>query len=85
VANAVYLELIGGRDVVGKPREQTLPKVKEQGLVDLLDRVQVTSEPASVQLQRDAAKSLRQTEARASGIPTLALASGKLGRSLLLS
>jgi PAS domain S-box-containing protein len=39
IANAAYLELIGGREVVGKPITQALPEVIEQGFVDLLDQV----------------------------------------------
>ena len=39
IANAAYFELIGQREVLGKPIAAALPEVVEQGFVDLLDRV----------------------------------------------
>jgi PAS domain S-box-containing protein len=45
VANAVYYQLVGHRDLVGKPIDEALPEVREQGFVALLDRVLETGEP----------------------------------------
>ena len=44
-ANDAYLQLVGNRDVIGKPVAEALPEVIEQGLVDLLDRVLTTGVP----------------------------------------
>ncbi len=43
--NDAYLDLIGRRDVVGKPVHEALPEVREQGFIDLLDNVYTTGEP----------------------------------------
>jgi PAS domain S-box-containing protein len=43
--NRQYQELIGNRDVVGKPMRQALPEAEEQGFITLLDRVYETGEP----------------------------------------
>ncbi|MCY1037199.1 ATP-binding protein [Corallococcus sp. BB11-1] len=43
-ANPRYVELVGGRDVVGKPLREALPELKEI-IVPLLDRVYATGEP----------------------------------------
>ncbi|RKG86598.1 sensor histidine kinase [Corallococcus terminator] len=43
-ANPRYVELVGGRDVVGKPLREALPELKEV-IVPLLDRVYATGEP----------------------------------------
>lgn len=45
VANPRYRELVGGRDVVGKPLREALPEVTEQGILDLLDGVRSTGKP----------------------------------------
>jgi PAS domain S-box-containing protein len=45
LVNPMYLRLIGGRDVMGKPIRQAMPEIAEQGYVDLLDRVFRTGEP----------------------------------------
>ncbi len=45
IANAPYLELIGGRPVIGKPVREALPELKEQEIYELLDRVVATREP----------------------------------------
>ncbi|MFK3737551.1 hybrid sensor histidine kinase/response regulator [Massilia sp. TN1-12] len=37
-ANPAYLELMGGRDVIGKPVRQAVPEAVPQGLVALLDQ-----------------------------------------------
>lgn len=55
--NAAYAQLIGHRDIVGKPLREALPEVVEQGFVDLLDQVYATGEPyegreSRVRLQR---------------------------------
>ncbi len=44
-ANAKYLELVGRRDVVGKPLRDALPEVREQGLLETLDDVRRTGRP----------------------------------------
>ncbi|WP_126975264.1 PAS domain-containing sensor histidine kinase [Frigidibacter oleivorans] len=58
MVNRAYSELIGFRDVIGKPVAEALPEVVEQGYVDLLDRVYETGEPhvgegVTITLQRD--------------------------------
>ena len=45
IANAAYQELVGGRDLVGKPVAEALPEVVEQGFVNVLDEVYRTGEP----------------------------------------
>lgn len=45
VANPGYRELIGGRDVVGKPLREALPELEGQGFYELLDSVLETNEP----------------------------------------
>lgn len=44
-ANARYLELVGERDVIGKPIRDALPEVEAQGFAALLDRVYASGEP----------------------------------------
>lgn len=44
-ANADYLHLVGGREVIGKSVRMALPEVVGQGFVDILDRVYRTGEP----------------------------------------
>jgi PAS domain S-box-containing protein len=56
--NNAYQQLIGHRDVLGRPVRQALPEVVEQGFVELLDRVYTTGEAfvgngVSVLLQRN--------------------------------
>ncbi len=46
LTNSRYRELIGNRDVVGKPIREALPELEGQGLYELLDRVRSTGEPA---------------------------------------
>jgi signal transduction histidine kinase len=43
--NETYLQLVGHRDIVGKPLVEALPEIREQGFIDLLDRVLNTGEP----------------------------------------
>jgi len=45
IANAPYLELIGGRQVLGKPVREVLPELTGQGIYELLDRVWTSREP----------------------------------------
>ena len=58
-ANDAYLDLVGGRELAGKPLSEALPEVVEQGFLELLDGVRSSGQPylgagASVKLQRDA-------------------------------
>ena len=39
LANPIYLELIGGRSVVGKPIAEALPELKDQGIFELMTQV----------------------------------------------
>jgi PAS domain S-box-containing protein len=57
LTNPAYLQLIGHRDVVGKPIRQALPEVEGQGFFELLDRVYQSGEAfdgreINIQLQR---------------------------------
>jgi PAS domain S-box-containing protein len=45
MANGAYHQLIGHRDVLGKPVREALPEVIGQGFIDLLDRVHETCQP----------------------------------------
>jgi signal transduction histidine kinase len=45
LSNTAYQQLIGYRDVVGKPAREALPEVEGQGFFELLDRVLRTGEP----------------------------------------
>ena len=45
LTNPRYHELIGGRDVVGKPIREALPELDGQGVVEILDRVRSSGEP----------------------------------------
>jgi PAS domain S-box-containing protein len=56
-ANRKYMELVGGREVLGKPIDEALPEAAPQGFTKLLDRVLRTGEPyigtdVAVQLRR---------------------------------
>ena len=58
LANPVYLDLVGNRDIIGKPIRQALPEISDQGFVDVLDTVYRTGEPfvargATVNLARN--------------------------------
>lgn len=55
--NAAYAQLIGHRDIAGKPVRDALPEVVGQGFIDFLDTVYTTAEPhhgrnSQLQLQR---------------------------------
>ena len=59
LTNAAYAQLIGHRDVIGKPVAQALPEVQGQGFLDLLEQVFQTGEPfvgrgVTAELQRSA-------------------------------
>ena len=45
MVNPLYMKLIGGRGVLGKPVAEALPEAVEQGYVAMLDRVRATGEP----------------------------------------
>ena len=45
VANENYLQLVGNREILGKPVKEVLPEVASQGFIDLLDKVYNTGEP----------------------------------------
>ncbi|MDB4988998.1 MAG: domain S-box protein [Myxococcaceae bacterium] len=45
LVNDAYSELIGGREVLGKPLSEALEEVRGQGFVELLDRVMASGEP----------------------------------------
>jgi PAS domain S-box-containing protein len=45
LVNEAYYSVIGRRDIVGKPVIQALPEVRQQGFVEILDRVLATGEP----------------------------------------
>ncbi|HUQ98793.1 MAG TPA: ATP-binding protein [Gemmatimonadaceae bacterium] len=47
VTNPLYAELVGGRDVLGKPVPDALPEVRGQGLVEILDGVYNTGDAFS--------------------------------------
>ncbi len=44
-ANSRYIDLVGGRDVLGKPLPEALPEIAAQGFVALLDEVYRSGEP----------------------------------------
>ena len=45
LANEAYLQLVGDRDIIGKPVREALPEIADQGFVHLLDRVFESGEP----------------------------------------
>lgn len=58
MANAVYRRMVGNRPIIGKPVGEALPEIRDQGLIDMLDRVYQTGEAhigrrTPVMLQRD--------------------------------
>lgn len=58
VANPLYVELVGGRQVLGLPVASALPEIVGQGILDLIGHVYRTGEPFAademlVQLDRD--------------------------------
>jgi signal transduction histidine kinase/DNA-binding response OmpR family regulator len=45
LANAAYYQLVGHRDILGKPVREALPEVEGQGFFELLDKVFTSGEP----------------------------------------
>jgi PAS domain S-box-containing protein len=45
MANAAYVQIVGNRDILGKPVVEALPEVTTQGFVELLDQVYATGQP----------------------------------------
>ena len=45
LANAMYLQLVGNRDIVGKPIREALPELEGTGIFEILDKVYTTGEP----------------------------------------
>jgi PAS domain S-box-containing protein len=45
LANAAYFQLVGHRDILGKPVREALPEVEGQGFFELLDQVFTSGEP----------------------------------------
>ncbi len=45
IANDAYLKLVGRTSLVGQAVEDVMPELREQGFVELLDRVYATGEP----------------------------------------
>jgi len=43
--NDAYRQVVGYRDIVGKPVGEAMPEVRAQGFIDLLDRVYQTGQP----------------------------------------
>lgn len=63
LANQAYFDLIGRRDIIGKPVREALPDLEGQGFFELLDRVYETGEPfvgreVEVRVQREPGKEL---------------------------
>jgi len=47
MANPLYLQLIGKRDIIGKSVREAVPEVVEQGFIEILDEVYKTGNPFS--------------------------------------
>ena len=45
MTNAAYMQLVGHRDILGKPVREALPEVEGQGFFELLDQVFTSGEP----------------------------------------
>ena len=45
LANPRYQELIGGRDVIGRPIREAIPELHDQGFSEILDQVRESGEP----------------------------------------
>jgi diguanylate cyclase (GGDEF)-like protein/PAS domain S-box-containing protein len=57
IVNNAYYQLVGHRELIGKPVREALPELKEQGYFELLDQVMASGQPfvgreKPVQLQR---------------------------------
>ena len=44
MANSAYRDLVGGRDVVGKPLSEALPELASQGMLDVFDSIRASGE-----------------------------------------
>ncbi len=58
LANPAYYDLVGKRDLIGRPIREALPEIADQGFIELLDRVVASAEPfvgrgMRVRLQRE--------------------------------
>lgn len=58
LTNRAYYQLVGHRDVLGKPVGKAMPEVVEQGFIDLLNKVYASGEPfighaVPIKLQRE--------------------------------
>jgi signal transduction histidine kinase len=58
LVNSAYYQLVGHRDLIGRPVSEALPEIAGQGYIELLDGVRQTGEPyvgleAAVMLQRE--------------------------------
>jgi len=58
MVNASYYQVVGHRDILGKPASEALPEIAGQGFLEILDRVYATGEAfvgngISVMLQRE--------------------------------
>lgn len=51
-ANALYIEVVGGREVVGKPIREALPELEGQNIYELLDEVYATGKAYTGQEQQ---------------------------------
>ena len=51
-ANPLYIEVVGGREVVGKPIREALPELEGQNVYELLDEVYATGKAYTVQAQQ---------------------------------
>ena len=45
LVNDAYYRLVGHRDVIGRPLVEAIPEVRDQGFIEILDRVLATGEP----------------------------------------
>jgi signal transduction histidine kinase len=45
LVNEAYYSVVGHRELVGLPMDEAIPEAREQGFVELLDRVMATGEP----------------------------------------
>ena len=45
LANDMYLQVVGNRDIIGKPIREALPELESQGFFEILDKVYTTGEP----------------------------------------
>ncbi len=65
IANESYLQLIGRRELIGKPARDALPEVADQGFFELLDQVYQSGQPfvghaVPVRVQREASAPLEE-------------------------